>query len=361
MSRYGMVFTAVILSLAGFCPAQEPPAEKPGEPKKEQSIYIPYEKLWKVFEKEGRGVFIPYETFNELWEAAEARKKTEPEQKPPRDVLITEVTGEATVAKDVVTIKAAVSIEVLKEGWNEIPLRLNDVAMMKSTLGGQPARLLFDKNQGYKLLVEKQGDEPKVFQLHLEFAKSYTKSPGRNSIQFQSPLSPVSRWDVRIPESGVKVDIRPLLAATDVPVEKEENMTHVKAFVGATPSVSIEWTPKAEGAKGLTALASVQAEQQVRVDEGVVHTRTRLDYDISRTEVSELTVEAPADQKVVNVFDQNVREWSVKKEGSNQVVSVQLFEPTKGRQSLIVELEKSFYKDQKVVELFSFIFAHHRA
>ena len=40
---------------------------------REQSIYIPYEKLRKVFEKEGRGVFLPYQKFQELWQAAQEK------------------------------------------------------------------------------------------------------------------------------------------------------------------------------------------------------------------------------------------------------------------------------------------------
>ena len=36
----------------------------------EQSIYIPYEKLREVFEREGRGVFLPYDQFQALWQAA---------------------------------------------------------------------------------------------------------------------------------------------------------------------------------------------------------------------------------------------------------------------------------------------------
>ena len=45
-----------------------PPMPENGEAKKptelrEQSIYIPYSRLKGIFEKEGRGVFIPYEKF----------------------------------------------------------------------------------------------------------------------------------------------------------------------------------------------------------------------------------------------------------------------------------------------------------
>ena len=49
-------------------PADAP--EKKDNSLREQDIYIPYDKLRSVFEKHGRGVYLPYEKFEELWKAA---------------------------------------------------------------------------------------------------------------------------------------------------------------------------------------------------------------------------------------------------------------------------------------------------
>ena len=105
---------------------------------REQSIYIPYEKLRKVFEKEGRGVFLPYQEFQELWQAARDKTAPRAESLPPVAALITEAENEATVAKDVVRVKATLKIEVLAEGWQEIPLGLADAAITSAKIGGQP-------------------------------------------------------------------------------------------------------------------------------------------------------------------------------------------------------------------------------
>jgi len=322
-------------------PAAKPPADKDApKPVREQSIYIPYDKLRKVFEQEGRGVFLPYEKFQELWKAARSKTAAPPEAKPPVDALVTEVSGVATVSEDVVRVDAMVRIEVLKEGWVEVPLRLGDAALTGATLGQEPARIVFDAKQGYMLLVEKTGKAPKRLDLSLSFAKAYAKTPGQNSVSFQSPRAPVSKWEVRIPESGVEVNIHPLLAATEVPpVEAGKDQTVVQAFVGAAPTVRIEWTPKAEGAKGLTALASVELRQQTTVDEGITRTRADLAYEIRRAALSRLQVEVPAGQKVAGVFDPNVREWSVKEAGGKQTITVELFEPAKKNQALALELE----------------------
>jgi hypothetical protein len=334
---------------------EPPPAVAPAQAEKkddaadapklrEQTIYIPYTKLREVFETEGRGVFLPYEKFAELWKAA--REKTVPaaEGRPPVDAIITEVENEATVEKDVVRVAAKVKIELLAEGWIEVPLRLSDAAILSAKIGDAPARIVAQSDGSYRLLVEKKGKESAQVELLLEYAKAFAKSPGQNSVSFDAPQAPVNRWRIRIPESGVKVNIHPLIAATEAPAdakpEDPAKETVVLAFVGAAPTVRIDWTPKSEGAAGLAALANVQAQQTVTIDEGVVRTRTLLAYDISRAELSQLLVEVPADHKVVNVFDPNVRQWEVEQQGEVQKITVHLFEPTRGAQNITVELER---------------------
>ena len=114
----------------------------------------------------------------------------------------------------------------------------------------------------------------------------------------------------------------------------------MQAFVGAADKVRIDWTAKAEGAAGLAALVTVQARQEVTIDEGVVRTRTNLTYDIQRADVTQLTVEVPADHNVVNVFDPNVQKWEKTTEGPLQTLTITLFQPTRGTQNVTIELEK---------------------
>lgn len=327
---------------------------------REQTIYIPFEDLRKTFEKNGRGVFLEYEEFRELWDAA--REKDVKNILPvaaPVPFLITETVNEAKVSEEIVQVTATVRIEILQEGWKEIPLRLNDIAITKATIDGQAARLLGNAAEGYRLMYDpgklKLADgklEPKTLELKLEYAKTITKSPGHNSVSFEVPQAPISRWTVKIPESGVKVDFFPLIAASEETAkaaagnpeqkedEKAEKGTTVLAFVGPAPTVRIGWTPKSEGASGLEALTSVQLEQRATIDEGVLRTQATLDYSISRAEIERLSLQVPNDQKVIGVFDPNVRRWSINQGENSQTLEVELFEPAKDRQRIILTLEK---------------------
>jgi hypothetical protein len=353
VSRIRLLLVAAAFGLVAALSVSNAPAQDRSDDEKvdrkilEQNIYIPYDKLRQVFEKEGRGVFLPYEKFQELWQAAQRNTRPAAESKLPIGALITEIDNVATVEKDVVSVKAKLKIEVLAEGWNEIPLRLGDAAITAATLAGKPARIVGATGEGYRLLIEKKGKQPEQFELDLEYARAITRAPGQNSVSFQAPQAPVSRWRVVIPQAGVKVNLYPLLAATEVPDDKKpagaaakKDETVVLAFVGAAPMVRIDWTPKAEGATGLTAVASVQTDEQVWINEGVVRTRVSLSYSINRAELSHLAIDVPADQKVVNVFDANVRKWSVETVEGRQRITADLFEPAKATQQVTVELEK---------------------
>lgn len=321
----------------------------PPAPPREQTIYIPYAKLREVFEKEGRGVFVPYEKFQELWRAAREKQVVPKPDRPPVDALIAEAENEATVEKEVVRVSAKLKIELVAEGWVELPLRLSDAVILSAKIGDAPARIVAQANGGYKLLLENPDKKPRQIELALEYAKAFTKGPGRNSVSFEAPQAPVNRWRIRVPESGVKVNIEPLIAASEVPTgdkkddkqdEKKPAETVLLAFVGAAPTVKIDWTPKAEGASGLEVLASVESQQEVIVDEGLVRTRAHLVYAISRAELNQLVLEVPADQKIVNLFDANIRQWSVEKGETVQKVTAQLFEPARDTQRVTIELEK---------------------
>lgn len=359
------VFAALLLMGSSTAIAQQPAAEGPKPPMptaedianaegkketplREQTIYIPYAKLRSLFEKEGRGVFLPYDKFQQLWNAAQAAAKKIEDIKPPVGALISEIDSVAVIndKADVVEVTATIKLEVLREGWNEVPLRLNDAAIRSAKLGDNAARLLHDPNTGYRLLFEKKGKEPEQLTLKVVYARAYNKSPGSNSVQFDAPQAPVNRWEIHVSQPGVKVNVHPKLSATEASAEmanekpEEKKETVVEAFVGAADVVKIDWTPKAEGAAGLTALATVQVRQEVTIDERVVRTRATLVYEISRADLSKLQIAVPVEHDVVNVFDDNVKGWTQKNDALGKVITVDLFQPARGTQNLVIELEK---------------------
>lgn len=354
----------VLLALVcvGSVGAQDPSGDSPDKtpPEKqdksdvlrERTIYVPYTKLRAIFEKEGRGVFVPYDKFQELWQAARKATEKVDDDAPPFGAILTEIDNEATVEGDVLVVRAKAAIEVIREGWHEIPLRLQDAALRSAKLGDAPARII-STDHGHALLVEKKGKEPQRLELKLEYAKAYTKSPGSNRVSLAAPQAPVNRWKVRVPDANVKINVQPMLAATkpagDDPEAKFDpaKETLVLAFVGAAGEVKIDWTAKAEGAAGLEALVNVKTQQTVAIEEGVVRVRATLNFEISRAELKQITLESPAGYEIKGVYDANVKGIEVKKgAGGLQTTTVALHQPIQGAQALVVEME-SILDDKK--------------
>ena len=339
--------------------AQQENEPSPSErAKSEQTIYIPYDKLKDVFEREGRGVFLPYDQFQKLWQEARSAKSRSIPDSPPVDVILVSAENTATIEKEVMVVRASISVELLRTGWQKIPLRLNDVAIMTATVDKEPARIVHDPATGYSLLFQNKEIKPTRIQVELEYAKAYDKAPGQNSVSIMVPQAPVNRWLIRIPDSGVKVQVDPMLATTETPAKKgtdEEKPagTEVLAFVGVAPKIVIRWVPKSEGATGMTPLASVQVQHRVSIEEGLARTTAQFLYTIDRSELSQLSISLPPDQKVINVFDPNVRKWSIEADSSEQKTAqklvIELFEPARQSQNLSVELESALDSKAEII------------
>ena len=315
----------------------------------EQIIYIPYDKLETVFEKQGRGVFVPYEKFQELWTLSR-QKQAKKEQTEKKKNLIIEIDSKVKILEDVVVVKSTLLLEIQKKGWHQIPLRLDHSAIIKATIANDSARILYDKSTGYSLVYNKKSSTPEKVSLNLSYTKSYHKKAGLNNVQFNAPYAPIRRYDVFIKEPGIQIKLTPSLAVSQKPGSSADNVTNIIAFAGAGSNINIEWTPKAEGAKGLKALVSSDILQEEYIEEGIIKTKAFFSYHITRTKLSELNIELPLDQRVVNVKDPNIKEWSVKRNDKNQHITIHLFEPIIGKQKIQVDLEK-FLTDKEQASL----------
>ena len=95
----------------------------------EQTIYVPYEKLREVFERDGRGVFLPCDKFQKLWSQARKNQPKKSDLAAPLGALITDIESTATLGKEIVSVDATIKIQLLREGWHRVPIRLAQAAI----------------------------------------------------------------------------------------------------------------------------------------------------------------------------------------------------------------------------------------
>src|SRR5574341_1151781 len=128
MTRCLSLISVLCVLGGGLAVAQE--TKKPSEREilREKTVYVPYEKLKEVFEKEGRGIFLPYEEFLKLW-TGQQKPPEPPPDVPPAAAVIRGGAYTGSVTDKVARFTVTYEVEALKKGWSEMALPLRGVAV----------------------------------------------------------------------------------------------------------------------------------------------------------------------------------------------------------------------------------------
>lgn len=305
-----------------------PDGDAPVQVVREKTVYVPYKELEAVFEKAGRGIFLPYEEFLKLWLEAQPKPPDPVVHKPPADAVIRGglYRGSVTEGKDLARFDVTYNVEALKEGWSELTLPLQNVAVESV----EPGKAVFStKGSGYALLLPDKGN----YEVKLTFSARVATDLSKKTLQIGIPPVAVSRLELFIPEDNPNVEVQPRMATDITPVEKG---TRLLAYVGNATAVTVSWTPPA----GTVEVSDpvFYAEQSVRayLGERIVRIDSELNFQVVRGELKEFQVELPAEARLLSVDEENVREWQTK----NNVLDVRLHSPVKKSYVLKLSFER---------------------
>ncbi len=310
-------------------PAPAPAASRGGEDVPPPArVYVPFEDLKKVFEKEGQGVFVPYEEFQRLWRKAMDR----PEAPAPSGVATASYEGR--VEGDLALVEASLELVSSTDGESAVPVGLGDVALGEATLDGKPAVILADAEKGRRVVVRGRG--PHV--LRVTLVAPVLPKDGDRTVAFPSAGAPVSRLVFRVPGEGVKVTVDPNLATTRT--EAGSGTTLVQAYVGAAKDVRLTWRPRPVEAAGVEAVLQVRAEILHRVGEQTVETAGHLAMEVLRAARKSFRLRFPASARVLRVQGSDIRSWEdAEVEGGLRELRVDLHNEVQGAWELKVDLE----------------------
>ncbi|RBP47417.1 hypothetical protein DES53_101214 [Roseimicrobium gellanilyticum] len=301
---------------------------------RERTIYVPYEELEKVFTDDGKGVFLPYKEFLELWQELNL-KRAKDETKPPQEGVVSRAEYTGIVEGEVLTIDAKITVESFKEGWLTIPLSrggilpgVTDVDAGNATLSNKP--------DGYDLIVPDKG----VYELKMKLHASIGRSGGKSRLNLTLPSAAVSRFTATVPGSGWEFEVNPSAAFTSRPAGEK---TELSFFFGSGSRFEIAWSkPEAAVALKPLILASNKVTSEVRG--GSLATTAAIDLRILRAPVSEFVISVPAGQSVLSVTGDDVKEWKLDGAdtpagGAAQKLTIVLNEAAKEKWSGTVSLE----------------------
>ena len=347
--RYLAVIT--MLSSSTFLPCHAEPSEdnRPGLPTK---VYVPYEELRGVFEKERQGVFLPYDEFQKLWHAAQGRPLGIAEA--PFDYLITTARLKGTVEEELASLQLELTIDILKDDkWIRVPVGLGNAAVSNATFTNPPQvktePLLQTESGQYILTARGRGR----YVLNLEFVCQLKTEPGLHVLSFGLPATAITTLELLIPEENLKVDVDPMLAATTSQIDTDgRKSTRLLAFLGSAEHVTLSWKPQTQAAAQLKPVITAEQFHHIKVAEALITHEIELNYTIRRGGVDSFSVNLPADLRLTDVDGANISRWDIETDDSgaagkaSQQLKVELFSQAKKEYILRIKMERFLQETQ---------------
>lgn len=309
--------------------AAEPPAasEQPmpeaggaGDPPVlERLIYVPFQNVRAVIERQKGTVFLPYAEYLRLWQRAETAAAMDG---PAADAVITEAHYKASIEKDQARITASLTVQVLGKPWAEVPVRFGKAAVGKVSGGNadNPVILRGTGDGAYSLLLPAKGEH----KIELELTAAVHTSPDGRSLQLEIPPVGITTFELIVPEARQSVELEPKLVT--LPVEGEAGRTHVKASLGSTRTVSVTWRPEAGLRPEMDLLANVENDLAVSIADGLVHTAANLTYRVLRGDLTQAQIAVPKGHRILDVTarDAAIKGWKSEDEENRRLITIEL-------------------------------------
>jgi hypothetical protein len=350
LSIFAIVATSVFpLSLAAR--AEESEDKKPSKPP--AKVYVPYKELKGVFETEGQGIFLPYTEFQRLWRAAQGKPDAVAEA--PFKYLISTARFHGDVTGQIATLHLELTIDILGDGWVQVPLGLGEVAVSSAAIveseNAKIVPLLRVVDGEYVLVTKGKGR----CVLSLDFVRQLETQPGLAVLKCRVPPAAITTLELLIPEENLKVDVEPMLAATTSQVDANDvKATRLQAFLGSARDIQLSWKPKTQAAAELEPVMICEQFQHVNIAEALINYDVTLNYEIHRGGVDSFAVQLPGEFRVTNVTGANIAKWDIEtsdEASGKQKLVVKLFSPAEDKYTLTVKMERFLQEAQARIQL----------
>ena len=300
---------------------------------RERTIYVPYDQLEKTFKDGGKGVFLPYKEFLELWNELTLKRKAD-EVKPPEDGVVSKAEYTGHVEGDTLIIDAKITVESFKKGWLTLSLAKDQVPGIAEADTGKA--VLSAKPDGYDVILPEKG----IYELKLKIYAAIRRVGGKQTVSLVLPRAAVSRFVTTVPGTGLEFEVNPAAAFTSRPAGAD---TELSFFFGSGSKFDVSWS-KPETATQLAPLVLATTAMTSEVRGGSLATSAKIDLRILRAPVPSFVFQLPASQTVQGVTGSDVKDWKLETAGDKQKLTITPNAPVKDAWGVTITLETALPK-----------------
>lgn len=296
---------------------------------RERRVYVPFDELEKVFKDGGKGVFLPYREFLDLWNELTI-KREEDDKPPPAEAVIAKAEYTGRVEGDSVILDAKITAESFKKGWVLLPLTDKAAPGIGEAETGKA--VLRSRADGSDLMLPEKG----VYEITLKIYAPIIRSAGKSRVTLNLPRAAVSRLNITVPGEGLEFELNPAAAFT---AQAEAGQTQFACFFGEGSQQNISWGA-AQAVTQMSALVLAQHKISTQIGVGSVTTTDDIALRILRAPISELKIALPADQEILGVTGAGIKEWKIEPAAAGRKTLVILPEkPLRDDYALKLQLE----------------------
>lgn len=158
----------------------------------------------------------------------------------------------------------------------------------------------------------------------------------RRQLAFALPPALGSRLTLALDEPDADVDFPSAVAFTRT---ARGTNTVIEAVLGATPALSLSWTPRVKRATEVAATVFASQTALVTVGDGVAGTRTIMEWQVSQGELQQLRLTLPDGHRLLRVAGDSVRAWDFE-DTNRTTLRVELVKPMAPSVQVVVTTEK---------------------
>lgn len=352
----------------------------------DDAIILPYDPDWKNIARDADRLLLPYNRYVELWNRAYPDKKIE-QKTPPAPYALAGATYTTQLeGEEFLLLNGRIEIDVMSDGYVDVPLSLAGGVLGSAEVDGQPARLHVGQvsnlpeqinnlpnaiqqpmaqaanqqpmpqqaNQqampqqrpnvsGVSLVVSGKGRH----KLELSVRLKLVRQGGWRVVQGVLPSAPAATLSIVVPQP--KTELRLGLVADRRKYDTIAAGEKIETALGAGGSIQLQWRPAvAEGQidRSLTAVSNAVLD----VQEDGLRLAWQLGLEFRRGQRDRFRIDLPAGYLLEKVEGQNVRGWELQKTERGPAVEVVLLQQAKDYEQFILRLWRADSTDSKATK-----------
>jgi hypothetical protein len=264
-----------------------------------ETVYVPYDPA-QPNDLDGLGkVFIPFERFRELWNAAHPARRLEKPAEAPVPWLVTGAAYDGRVEGETVALEARYDLVVLKEDWVEVALPFSPAVVEEALVDGEPVRVLSKKGT-HVLIIKGEGARSVTLRLRALL----TRDGDRHFFSMALPAIPRSELTFELPFRDAEVKIESAAAP-------KVDGTKLTASLGPVGTLAFSFARKTEEPR-IESRVELETRELLAVRDGLTQFRLQSEFRVVSGSLTEVQFDADPDFEVEEITGSDVKSWDLR-------------------------------------------------